>query len=284
VTGQSYMIGMVVTDLGHPFFAEVAKGLFHVLRKKGYGLMISASEEDPEIEREEIDRLLARRVDALLLVPMQSSTENLRRLEEMRTPCILIDRHIEGLAASFVGVDDEQIGVMATEHLLEVGCRRIAHLRGPGVSTAAGRCQGYQKALGAHGLTPSPGHIVMGPFGDKAADISGYEAMKQLLRLDPLPDGVFCYDDPVAMGAMQAILEAGLRIPQDIALAGCGNLGYSAQLRVPLTSIDQDSIGIGGRAAKLALKLIETKGAAHPQNVLLTPRLVARESTRKPSS
>jgi LacI family transcriptional regulator len=103
--------------------------------------------------------------------------------------------------------------------------------------------------------------------------------MTELLRLDPRPDGVFCYNDPTAMGAMKAILAAGLRIPQDVAVVGCGNVVYADFLRVPLTSVDQDSHSIGEQAANLALSLIEAKTPVRPRTVLLTPKLVIRESS-----
>ena len=108
--------------------------------------------------------------------------------------------------------------------------------------------------------------------------------MTQLLKLDPKPDGVFCYNDPAAMGAMQAILDAGLRIPDDIAVIGCGNVRYAQFLRVPLSSVDQKSSDIGVRAAMLALDLIEAKSALKPVSVVLDAEVVARASTARNGS
>jgi LacI family transcriptional regulator len=284
VTGRTCMIGLVVPDLVHAFFAEVAKGLSRVLRKKGYSLVISSSEEDPELEQQEIDQLLARRVDALVIASTQWTVESFRRIEEQKTPYVLIDRRFVGLVANFVGVDDEQVGMLATEHLIQVGCQRIAHIRGPEISTALGRLEGYRRALAQHRLSVLPGYLVAGKTGDDASDVSGYHAMRQLLRLEPRPDGVFCYNDPTAMGGLKAILEAGLRIPDDVAVIGCGNLKYAELLRVPLSSIDQDSTLIGERAAKLALSLVEAKSPVRPRTILLEPRLVARQSTARGSA
>jgi len=284
VTGRTCMIGLVVPDLVHAFFAEVAKGLSRVLRKKGYSLVISSSEEDPELEQQEIDQLLARRVDALVIASTQWTVESFRRIEEQKTPYVLIDRRFVGLVANFVGVDDERVGMLATEHLIQVGCQRIAHIRGPEISTALGRLEGYRRALTQHGLSVLPGYLVAGKTGDDASDVSGYHAMRQLLRLEPRPDGVFCYNDPTAMGGLKAILEAGLRIPDDVAVIGCGNLKYAELLRVPLSSIDQDSTLIGERAAKLALSLVEAKSAVRPRTILLEPKLVARQSTARGSA
>jgi LacI family transcriptional regulator len=281
VTGRTFIIGLVVPDLVHPFFAQIARGLSRELRKNGYNLVISSSEEDPELEQQEIDQLLSRRVDALVIASAQWTVESFRRIEEQKTPYVLIDRKFVGLPANFVGVDDELVGVVATEHLIQVGCTRIAHIGGPLVSTAIGRVEGYRRALRQHQMDPPENCIITLDRGDEASDESGYEAMRTLLSLSAPPDGVFCYNDPTAMGAMKAIIEAGCRIPQDIAIVACGNVHYAEFLKVPLTSVDQASEQIGERAAGLVLSLISSKGNARPKTVLLEPRLVVRDSSRR---
>ena len=156
---------------------------------------------------------------------------------------------------------------LATEHLFAIGCRRIAHIRGPEVSTATGRLRGYRRVLARHGLGVFPGYVPSASGGDANSDARGHEVMQELLRLDPRPDGVFCYNDPTALGAINATLEAGLRVPEDIAVIGCGNVHYDASLRVPLSSIDQQSAAIGERTAKLALSLDRSESPAqapHP--------------------
>ena len=279
VTGRTYSVGLVVPDLVHPFFGEVAKGMSRVLRKKGYNLVISSSEEDPELESREVEQLLARSVDALILAPAQNDLELFARVREHQTPYILIDRTILGLKASFIGVDDVSAGRLATEHLISIGRRVIAHIGGPPVSTAIGRMEGYQRSMAGHGIKLPPEYVITRERGDEASDRTGHDAMKRLLELDPRPDGVFCYNDPTAMGAMEAVIAAGLRIPRDIAIVGCGNVRYAAFLRVPLTSVDQQSEEIGGRAAKLALQQIEAKGSLRTKTILLEPKLVIRESS-----
>jgi LacI family transcriptional regulator len=146
VTGRTHAIGLVVPDLVHPFFGQVAKALAGGLRAKGYCLILSSSDDDPELEQEEIDQLLARRVDVLVVASAQRSAENFRHIQDQKTPVVLIDRKIDGLAAHFVGVDDVEAGRIATEHLLEVGCRNLAHIGGPDVSTAAGRARVCRRA------------------------------------------------------------------------------------------------------------------------------------------
>jgi LacI family transcriptional regulator len=280
VTGRSFTIGLVVPDLVHSFFSEVAKGLSSVLRQQGYSLLISTSEENPALERGEIDNLLARRVDALIIASTQWTVESFRRIEELEMPYVLIDRNFRSLLANFVGVDDEEVGRLATEHLISIGRRRIAHICGPAVSTAMGRLAGYRRALARHNLDAPAAYVVSGKSIDDAGDVSGQEAMKQLLAVDPQPDAIFCYNDPTAMGALREILDNGLRVPEDIAVIGCGNVRYAHLLRVPLSSVDQDSTGIGEHAAELALSLVEAKGApVRPKIMLLQPKVVARAST-----
>ncbi len=281
VTGKSHTAGLIVPDLVHSFFAEVATGLSRALREKNYSLLISSSQEDPELERQEIGRLLSRRLDGLVIASTQWTVESFRRIEGQKVPYILLDRAFLGLPANFVGVNDNLVGRIATEHLISVGCRRVAHIRGASTSTAIGRVEGYSQALANQGLTQLPGYVVTGRFADSESWNSGYEAMSNLLRLDPAPDGVFCYNDPIAIGAIDAILAAGLRVPQDIAVIGCGNLHFDKSLRVPLSSVDQQSGAIGERAGKLLLSLIEAKSQPQPKCVFVEPGVVARESTNR---
>ncbi len=280
VTGKSNMIGFVVPDLLHPFFAEVAKGLTKILRKKGYCLVIASSEEDPELERQEIEHLLARRVDALVVASAQNSAESFTHAENQKTPFVLIDRFFEGLSANYIGVDDEKAGYLATRHLIEQGCKRIAHIRGPQGSAALGREIGYKKAINEVGQSEM---IVLSASTDEQADTHGSDAMNTLLSFSPRPDGVFCFNDPNAIGALTALHAAGVKVPQEIAVIGVGNLHYDGLLRVPLSSVDQDSSALGEEAAKMALRLIETKSPSRPKKVLLEPKLVARTSTLRNS-
>src|SRR3954470_3983768 len=150
VTGRSYLVGLVVPDLLHPFFAQIAKSLSKSLLKKGYCLVIATSDGDPQLERQEIDQLLGRGLDALIIASSSTDGEILKRIDEQGPPYILIDRSFKSSTASFVGVDDVAVGRLATEHLIQIGCERIAHLRGPATSTAIDRLQGYKEALAKH--------------------------------------------------------------------------------------------------------------------------------------
>jgi LacI family transcriptional regulator len=281
VTRRTYTIGLLLPDFTHPFFADIAKTIAETVRPRGYHVIISYFEEDPDLERIEADSLLARRVDGLILASSQSP-DRLELFEELRArkmPVVLIDRPIEGVRASFVGVDNEAVGRLATTHLIEQGCRRIAHLRGPQIGLATKRLNGYLASLKKNKLAAPTNYVVDAGFQDR----SGYAAMKKLLAAaTPAPDGVFCYNDPVAIGAMKALREAGLRVPEDVAVVGAGNVHYSDALAVPLTTIDQKTCEIGARAAELLLGQIESKRPVRTEKILIVPELVARKSTQRP--
>jgi LacI family transcriptional regulator len=279
VTGRSHLVGLVVPDLVHPFFAQVAKGISGVLRNNGYGLVLASSEEDPDLERQEIQQMLARRLDVLLIASAQWTVESFRRIEEHQRPYVLMDRKFVGLAANFVGTDDIAVGTMATRHLVEAGCKNIAFIGGEHISTAVDRLEGYRFVTAQAGMPWRQDYVICRSHSDDSGDLTGYEAMMQLLQRTPRPDGVFCYNDPMAMGAMKAILESNLRIPDDIALVGAGNTHYSPTLRVPLTTVDQESEKLGAASAELALALVQAKGSVRPKQILTEPKLIVRESS-----
>ena len=275
---RTFIIGLIVPDLMHSFFAEIAKGISSAIRPLGYDVVICNSEEDSAVEASEVDRLLARQVDGLILASAQPpETLNVfERIETRNVPYVLIDRRFSQVRAPYVGADDEAIGRLATGHLIECGCRRIAHIAGPKLTTGIGRLNGYRAALEAAGIPFHEPYVVHA--GD---DATGYEAGRQLLALSPPPDAIFGYNDPTAAGAMKAILEAGIAIPSGIKVIGVGNVHYSDLLRVPLSTIDQRSTSIGQQAADILLKAIGSKRKRPPRTVIIEPALVARESTAK---
>lgn len=279
VTGRSYLIGLVVPDLLHPFFAEVAKALSATVGERGYSLIISSSEEDEALETREIQQLMARQLDALVIASTGTKTDAFERLERNSLPFVLIDREFAGLAANFVGINDAEAGRLATEHLIDQGCQHIAHIRGGENSTGLKRYEGYRQALLRRGLTYFEDLVVKRSSVDINSNRQGAEAMRLLLKRKTKPDAVFVYNDPLAIGAIDAILEAGLRIPEDIAVIGCGNLHYDNSLRVPLSSIDQHSSTIGERTGNILLHLIESKVRPGPMSVILDPSLVVRASS-----
>jgi LacI family transcriptional regulator len=279
-SGRTLMVGLIVPDLVHTFFSEVAKSISDTLRKKGFGLVISSSGEEPELERQEIEQMMRRRVDVLILASCESRPRSLAQIQEQKVPLILIDREFAGFPANFVGTDDLLVGEIATEHLIAMGRRRIAHIGGQQVSTSMGRLQGYKNTLAKYGITVPAGYVVQRRRGDESGDKTGQSAMEKLLQIKPRPDAVFCYNDPAAIGAMNAILAAGLRIPQDIAIVGSGNIRYADSLRVPLSSVDVSRHSLGELAGTLALKLAEGSRRTAPKRITVTPMLVVRHSSR----
>jgi LacI family transcriptional regulator len=279
VTRRTFTIGLLLPEFAHPFFAEIARAISQIVRPKGYHLLISSFDEDPAAEASEVDSLLARRVDGLIIASAQPArqTAMFQRMRHGKTPYVLIDRPISGVRACFVGVDHVAIGEMATEHLITRGCQRIAHLRGPSIRIAAERMEGYRRALLKTGHACRKDYVV---GGGRDAD-AGYQGMKQLLQMSPRPDGVFCFNDPVAIGAMKAILQGGLTLPKDVALVGAGNVRYSDVLAVPLTTIDQAPCRIGELASELLLAQMASKKALPAKRVMIPPKLVERESTRQ---
>jgi LacI family transcriptional regulator len=272
VTGRTYLVGLVVPDLMQTFFAEVATALTAALSPAGYFLLISDTHERAAEEAANIDVLVSRKIDGLIIASAQRVGT---ALEKMKVPYVLIDRRISGLDANYVGTKNEDIGSLATEHLIEQGCRRIAHLRGPMLSTAVGRLRGYRRTLEKHGLAIREDFIVEAGH----QDTTGYEAMKKLLAQTPRPDGVFCFNDPVAIGAIHAILDAGLSVPQDIAVIGAANMRYSDILRVPLSTVDQCTADMGQQAAQVLLESIAAKKPPKPRQIVIPPRLIVRASS-----
>jgi LacI family transcriptional regulator len=279
-TGRSYLVGLIVPGLLHSFFAEVAMGLSAVIGPKGYSLIVASSEERQEIEQEEIRKLLARRLDALVIASSGSGTELFERMSKQSQPYVLIDRQFPALNANFVGIDDMRAGLIATKHLYEIGRRRIAHIAGRVNSTGQGRLDGYRMALQELGVPYRDEYVVHGAFVDTHTTEQGYAAMNTLLRLANPPDAVFCHNDPLAIGAMNAIFDAGLDIPKDIAMIGAGNLHFNSSLRVPLSSVDQQSAKLGEQAGELILDILDPKKNNGVHRVILEPSVVVRASTK----
>jgi LacI family transcriptional regulator len=277
-SGCTYTVGLVVPDLVHPFFAEFAKSLSGVLRTNSRALILASSEEDPEIERQEIRTLLNRGVDVLLIASCQANLRNFYELGDTRTPYVLFDRNFPHLAAHFVGSDDVAVGEMATRHLVDIGRKRIAHIGGKNTSPSFDRLRGYRNALIQFGLPTSDDYVVVRERVEEAGDIAGFQAMQELLKLKQRPDAVFCYNDLTALGAIDATLQSGLRVPEDVAVIGCGNLRYANYLKVPLSSIDHGIIELGRLAGEFALSL-STDPERAPKTMLAPSTLVVREST-----
>jgi LacI family transcriptional regulator len=284
VTGRSSLIGLIVPELIHPFFSDIARALSRILRPQGYFLVLSSSEEDPALEREEIEHMLAHRLELLVVATCQPRSEWLRTIQQSDTPLVLLDRSFKEMPSHFVGCDDYAIGKLATEHLLAVGCERVAHIRGPANSVGQRRLKGYVDTLKKHGMEMQPEYLIQAPHADVDGHRNGIAALRQLVALDRPPDGIFCYNDVIATGVIAEAVNQGITVPKQLAVIGCGNLHYDSQIRVPLSSVDQRSSEIGQRAARLILDILAAKAEKTPldyREIILQPRLAARESTAR---
>ncbi len=286
VTGQSNMIGLIVPELFHGFFGEVAAGMSDTLDQQGYGLIISSSRDDFHLENKEIRQMLARNVDALVVASCNSNSDALLSADR-EVPLILLDRRVgERGAFWLVGVDDLLVGELATQHLIDIGRKRVAFIGGPDFSPTSDRREGYLKVLGKHGIKVPAKWVLRLPRNEESSPVFGETIMRQLLKCKPKPNAVFCYNDPTAWGATLAVLEAGLRVPEDIAVLGCGDNMHNDFFRVPLSSVSQKSKLMGCEAANLAIRLIRNRAQKveqAPMTLFLQPTVVVRNSTTVPS-
>jgi LacI family transcriptional regulator len=278
---RSHTLGIVIPDLMHSFFVEIIAGIEPVASVRGYGLLLCSSSEDPGKEQSELEMLRSRQVDGIVLASAHGSgtTEMLRQLTKQGTALVMIDRDDHpSVKCHRVLTDDEQVGQLATSHLLDLGRRAIAHIGGPAIVHAKRRERGWREALRARGVKPSEDWIVRGGFMES----EGYSAMKRLLTVRPKIDAVFAANDPSAIGAMKAIWEAGLRVPEDVAVVGVGDIALGDLLRVPLTTVGWSRKDQGRHAAELLLNGLDDDQTSEPQRIIIPPRLIVRASSGGP--
>jgi len=275
---RSHTLGIVIPDLMHSFFVEIIAGIEPVASSRGYGLLLCSSSENPEKEQSELEMLRSRQVDGIVLASAHGSgiTGLLQQLTKQGTTLVMIDRDDHpSVKCHRVLTDDERVGHLATDHLLDLGRRAIAHIGGPAIAHAKRREKGWRDALRARGIKPADEWIVRGGFMES----EGYQAMKRLLEVRPKVDAVFAANDPSAIGAMKAIWEAGLRVPDDIAVVGVGDIALGDLLRVPLTTVGWSRTDQGRHAAELMLNSLDEDNDAEPQRIIIPPRLIARASS-----
>lgn len=269
-------LGVVIPDLMHSFFVEVVAGIETVASARGYGLLLCSSTENPRKERSELEMLRSRQVDGIVLASVHGShnSELLQRVAA-HGALVMIDRDDHPrVRCHRVLTDDELVGRMATGHLIAQGRRAIGHIAGPPITHARRREAGYLAALHDAGINPQPGWIVRGGF----MEIHGYQAMQTLLAAEPRIDAVFAANDPSAIGAMQAIWDAGLGVPDDVAVVGAGDIAHGDLLRVPLTTVGWAKEELGRRAAELIFEQLTARDELAFRRVIIPPHLVVRES------
>ena len=275
---RTHTLGVVIPDLMHSFFVEIVAGLETVASARGYGLLLCSSNEDPVKERAEIDLLRQRQVDGIILASVNASgnTDLLQRLAPLGIGLVMIDRDDHPIVkCDRVLTDDAKVGRLAATHLVEQGRKAIAHIMGPPIVHARRRAEGYKAALKALGVRTRSEWVVRGGF----MEADGYRAMQKLLALKPRIDAVFAANDPSAIGAMKAIWDAGLRVPDDIAIVGAGDIALGDLLRVPLTTVSWSRDEQGKQAAILLLDRIGPQPSDRFRSVVVLPRLIVRRSS-----
>src|SRR5688572_14562747 len=277
---RSHTIGIVIPDLMHSFFVEVIGGIEPVASARGYGLLLCSSGEDPAKERAELEMLRSRQVDGIVIAAQGSQNADLlKQLTGLGTALVMIDRDDNPkVDCHRVLTDDERVGVLAASHLLDLGRKAIAHIGGPAIAHSQRREKGWRDSLKTRGIKPSADWFVQAGF----MECDGYRAMKRLLSVRPRIDAVFAVNDPAAIGAMKAIWEAGLRVPDDIAVVGVGDIALSDLLKVPLTTVGWSRKDQGLNAAELLLNGLDSDERDEPRRVIIPPRLVVRESSGVP--
>ncbi|HEX2913268.1 MAG TPA: LacI family DNA-binding transcriptional regulator [Chloroflexia bacterium] len=277
-------IGLVITDLQNPLFAPVAEGVEAVLRDQGYQIIL-ASSTGLEGEIRAIETLRQQQVDGFIFMALsvRYPSDHLLKLNDEGVPFVLINRYIESNKISRVHFDDYGAGQTGTRHLLNLGHRRIGSITGPldivqSRRSALDRHRGWLDTLAAEGIKPPPEWVIEGDYSFE----SGYEAAQDLLYRIPAslgrPDALFVANDAMAMGALKALYEAGVGIPNDIAVVTVGDPPFAAFTIPALTTVALPVMEAGKQAARILLEKLKSPKPLPAQNVKLDCTLIVRES------
>jgi len=275
-TNRSYLIGVVVPDLMNLYFAEVARAIESIARPAGFQLLICSTDEDATREIGEVEVLL-QRTDGLIISSVLAPTDTgaYRKMMRDGAKIVLVDRTMRNLHCPVVATDNVQVGRIATEHLISLGHVRIGHLSGDASSVSADRLEGYKRALEGHGLRFNK--ALVRPCG--LLESEGYLAMRAWLAKGDIPEAIFAVNDPAAIGGMKALEEVGIKVGQEVAIIGAGNIHYGDMLRVPLTTVSWSRAEMGQQAARLLLRAMAGESlSSKARNVSLPPELIVRNS------
>lgn len=277
VQRRTQTIGVLLSDLHNPFFAEAVDGIKDEAGTSSYGTLLGTGNRDPEREVEAIRTLLERQTDGIVLLSPRIPTDYLNEVAAS-TPTVLVGRRGEaGERALDCVVNDDFAGAaIAVEHLAELGHRRIAHVSGGAGAGAADRLRGYEHAMSR--LGPER-HVFVAP--GEYTENGGYEGARRVLAEKPCPTAIFAANDLAALGVLTALKEAGLSVPEDVSLVGYDNTYLAALGSISLTSIDQPRHEMGVLAVRLLLERIES-GRTEPRLEVLQPSLVARSTSAPP--
>lgn len=271
---KTHTIGLIAPDISNPFFAYVIKQVQHIAHGLGYSLIVCNTDENLEMEIEQVNLLYRKRVDGLIAMPVGQQYDHFEEWMERDVPLVLLDRCFDALSVDSVVVDNYQGAYQATEHLISFGHERIALVQGlPGTYTNTARLQGYRDALSAHGIAVDEALVVGGDFRQER----GYIETKMLLGLDPPTTAIFATGDLITLGALQAIYEEGLSIPEDVSLLSFDDFDFASFLRCPLTAVQQPKEAMGEMAVKLLVERLDN-GEKERRRIVLKPKLVVRAS------
>ncbi len=276
---RSHTIGLIVSDIRNPFFASVARGVEDVAQEQGYTLVLCNSDETAWRERACLNALETRAVDGVLLASAGVADEHLSRLVQAGYPIVLVDRDLPELGAPAVLLDNEGAAYSAVWHLITRGHRRIAMLSGrAAISTTTERVAGYRRALREAGVDMDDRLIVSG----ESTSEGGVIAANAVLDLDVPPSAIFSGNNLMSIGALQAIGNRGLLVPEDVALVGFDDFPFpwSDAFRPHLTTVAQPTYELGRRAAELLVQRLQGLTApTSAERVVLDGKLVVRESS-----
>lgn len=280
-------IGVIIPEIVHFFFSTIISGIEDVAYRAGYNVILAQSNESQAREITDLKALFNSRVDGMLMSVSRGTTnfDHIESIISKGVPFVFFDRVYGNPQLSKVIVDDFAGAKEATLHLIEQGCKRIAHIEGPpNLDISKQRLNGYKEALKENGFKFEDELVTVCSTGTIE---EGKLATEKLLNLKNRPDAIFATNDPAAMGAMQAIKAKGLKIPDDVAIVGFSNWQFSALMEPPLSSVDQPGFEMGQEAAKLLISQIDTKGKDKsgkeiPSEIkVLKTRLIVRASSLK---
>ena len=272
-------LALVVTDITNPFWTTVARGVEDAAQDAGFTVILCNTDESEAKQEQYLDVLLQKRVDGILLVPARSSAEQVECVQKQDMPLVVLDRRVCSDQVDVVRGDSEEGACQLVRHLLSLGHRRIAVLSGPkDVSTAEDRVIGYRKALTEAGVEVRADWVLYGRFSKE----SGYEMTQQVLATSPRPTALFAGNNFIAIGALRALRDAGLRVPEDISVVAFDDLMADLAVEPFLTVVDQPSYEMGRQAADLLLARLSGSASDGYQEIVLPTRLTVRRSSGRP--
>jgi LacI family transcriptional regulator len=278
--GSTGLIGAVVADMGNPFLPPILRGLDDILGPRGFMTAVSETHEDPEALRRICEHLVSRRVDGIVISAAHTDDGPFISALEKSIPVVLVVRRVSGGGHHTVTHDDVLGARMVTEHLVSLGHRRIAQLCGPAdVSSFTGRARGFSEVMSEHGCTEVA-------VSDRAAEPTTAEGKRLATALltggGQLPTAIFAHNDLIAIGALEAMGEVGLRCPEDISVVGYNDAPLTAHLTPPLTTVQLPSRELGRRAGTMLLNHLDGQPEP-PGTIQLEPQLVIRDSVSAPA-